>query len=59
MRQNVISFPDENLPEELGLHKYIDHELQFQKTFLDPLEIILKSIGWKAEPVATLEDFFA
>ena len=59
MRQNVISFPDENLPEELGLHKYIDHELQFQKTFLDPLEIILKSIGWRAEPVATLEDFFA
>jgi len=59
MKQNVISFPDENLPEELGLHNYIDHELQFQKTFLDPLEIILKSIGWNAEPVATLEDFFA
>ena len=58
MRQNVISFPDDKLPEELGLHNYIDYDLQFQKTFLDPLDIILKSIKWQAEPVANLEDFF-
>lgn len=58
MRQNVISFPDDKLPDELGLNKYIDYDLQFQKTFLDPLDIILKSIKWQAEPVANLEDFF-
>ena len=58
MRQNVISFPDDKLPDELGLNNYIDYDLQFQKTFLDPLDIILKSIKWQAEPVATLEDFF-
>ena len=58
IRQNVISFPGDKLPEELNLHDYVDHELQFQKTFLDPLDIILKSINWKAEPVASLEDFF-
>ena len=59
IRENVIAFPNEHLPEELGLNDYIDTDLQFQKTFLDPLEIILKAIDWNAEPVATLEDFFA
>ena len=59
IRQNVIAFPDDKLPSELGLDKYIDYDLQFEKTFLDPLDIILKSIDWTAEPVSTLEDFFA
>ena len=58
IKQNVISFPDDRLPVELGLHDYIDRELQFQKTFLDPLDIILKSINWSAEPISSLEDFF-
>ena len=46
------------LPEEFGLHKYIDYDLQFQKTFLEPLNLILDSIGWTAEEQTTLEDFF-
>jgi len=58
IRENVIAFPNEHLPEELGLHDYIDRDLQFQKTFLDPLEMILNAINWNAEPVASLEDFF-
>jgi DNA polymerase elongation subunit (family B) len=58
IQQNVIAFPNNHLPEELGLHDYIDRDLQFEKTFLDPLDIILKSIDWTAEPVSTLEDFF-
>jgi len=58
IQQNVIAFPNNHLPEELGLHDYIDRDLQFEKTFLDPLNIILDSINWSAEPISTLEDFF-
>jgi DNA polymerase elongation subunit (family B) len=56
IQENVIAFPD-FLPEELELHKYIDYNLQFQKTFIDPIEIILGAIGWSAEPKADLQQF--
>ena len=58
IKENVISFP-EYLPEEFGLHKYIDYDLQFQKTFLDAIEPVLSAIGWSSKEVATLNEFFA
>ena len=58
IRQNVIAFKDV-LPKELQLHRYIDYDLQFEKTFIEPLNLILNPIGWYAEEQATLEDFFA
>tara|TARA_R110000772_G_scaffold51910_9_gene119138 strand:- start:1685 stop:4159 length:2475 start_codon:yes stop_codon:yes gene_type:complete len=57
IQENIISFPG-HLPEELELHKYINHDLQFKKTFLDPISIILDAIGWSAEPRADLQQFF-
>ena len=57
-RFDVISYVTK-LPTEFKLQKCIDYEIQFQKTFLDPMRFILESIGWSAEKQATLEDFFA
>lgn len=49
----------ETLPAELGLDKYIDYEMQFQKCFLDPIKSILEIIGWDVEKRTTLENFFS
>jgi DNA polymerase elongation subunit (family B) len=57
IRENVISFPD-YLPVEMQLHKYIDYETMFNKTFLDAVTPILDAIGWTSEEVVSLEDFF-
>ena len=57
IKENVISF-QEALPKELKLHNYVDYDLQFEKTFIEPLNLILDSIGWTAEEQTTLEDFF-
>jgi DNA polymerase elongation subunit (family B) len=57
INENVIAFIQE-LPKELGLDKYIDHDLQFQKSFLEPIKTILDTIGWKTEKINTLEFLF-
>ncbi len=58
IQENVISFIQE-FPKELALDKYIDYELQFEKSFLDPLKSILDTIGWNVEKTVNLELFFA
>lgn len=45
-RENIIAFPS-YLPEEFALGKHIDYDLQFQKSFLDPIEKISDHIKWE------------
>ena len=54
---DVISYVTE-LPKEFKLQEYVDYELQFEKTLLDPIRFILQPIGWTPEPKASLEAFF-
>jgi DNA polymerase elongation subunit (family B) len=54
---DVISYVTK-LPSEFKLQEYIDYDIMFQKTFLDPMSFILNSIGWTNEKTASLEDFF-
>jgi len=57
IRENVISFISD-FPREIGVDKYIDYDLQFNKAFLDPLKVILDAIGWNVEKTVNLELFF-
>jgi DNA polymerase elongation subunit (family B) len=56
-RDMVVSFPN-RLPKEFGLQEYVDYETQFEKTFLEPIKLILDCVGWKTEKQNTLESFF-
>ena len=58
IHENVLSFI-QDFPSEIGLDKYVDYDLQFEKSFVEPLKIILDSIGWSVEKTVNLELFFA
>ena len=58
IQENVISFI-QDFPTELNLDKYIDYDLQFEKSFVEPLKAILDAIGWNVEKTVNLELFFA
>ena len=55
--ENVIACPNQ-LPTALGLDQYIDYDMQYTKSFVDPMKTILDAIGWEIEHRATLEDYF-
>jgi DNA polymerase elongation subunit (family B) len=57
-REEVIGFADK-LPKEFGLDRYVDYDTMFEKTFLDPLNTILKHLGWNVNSRSTLEEFFS
>ena len=57
IHENVISFI-QDFPKELNLDKYVDYDLQFEKSFVEPLKSILDAIGWNVEKTVNLELFF-
>ena len=56
-KDTVISYPT-RLPKEFDISKYIDYNTQFEKTFLEPIKVILDCMGWSTEKQTTLDDFF-
>lgn len=58
IQSDIISFPV-SIPEEFDITKFIDYNTQYEKSFVEPLRIILNSIGWKTEHVSSLADFFS
>lgn len=54
--EDVIAFPQE-LPQEFGIHSFIDYDTQFQKVFLDAMQTVIEPLGWKTEEVSSIEDF--
>jgi len=57
IQENVISY-FQTLPTEFNVEKYIDYDMQFSKSFLEPLNSVLNAIGWVSEKRGTLEAFF-
>ena len=55
--ENVISF-FQTLPKEFELDGSVDYEVQFDKSFLSPVKVILDAIGWAPEKQVTLEHIF-
>ena len=56
--QNIISFFN-TLPKEFKLDQYINHQMQFEKSFLEPLKSVIECIGWKHERTGSLSSFFS
>ena len=55
--EDCISFFGD-IPKEFNLDSYIDYKLQFEKSFLKPLNNVLECIGWTSKKVVTLGSFF-
>ena len=56
-QEDIISFPSV-LPKEFQLESYIDYDKQFEKVFVDAIQIVVEPLGWKAQEESSLEDFF-
>jgi DNA polymerase elongation subunit (family B) len=57
IQDTVIAVSDQ-LPTEFNLDKYVDRDMQFTKSFLDPVKSITDVINWDVEKRSTLEGFF-
>ena len=56
-KDTVISFPS-RLPKEFNINEYIDYDMQFEKSFVEPISVILNCMNWSIEERSTLDSFF-
>ncbi len=56
-KDSVLSFP-QRLPKEFDMQMYIDYDTQFDKSFVEPIKVILDCMGWSTEKKNSLESFF-
>jgi len=54
---NVISSPGA-LPKQFNIDQYVDHDTQFEKSFIEPMKTIVDNVGWTIGKQKTLEDMF-
>ena len=57
INENVIAVPGV-LPKQFGLDNYLDYQLMFEKSFLEPIKTVLDCIGWQTEKRNTVRGFF-
>lgn len=57
LRNGYIAFLG-TLPEELGLHPYLDYDAQWEKVYLSPLKSFTDILGWHTKKINTLESLF-
>ena len=43
----------------MNIETYIDYDRQFEKAFLDPMKILLQTIGWEHEKKSNIMGFFS
>lgn len=55
-RSDIISFHN-IMPKELAMEEIVDYNKQFEKSFVDPLKLILDAIKWKTKKTNTLTRF--
>ena len=58
LQTSIISFITK-FPHEFNVKSYINYDVQFQKSFVDPLQFITEKIDWDISGRATLDDFFS
>lgn len=56
-KNNTIAFIN-TIPKEFDINSFIDYETQFDKSFVEPLKIILDCINWRTQKISTLENLF-
>ena len=57
LQENVLSILNV-LPKEFDMEKYIDYDMQFEKSYLEPMQGIVEKFGWNAEYTPSLLGFF-